>query len=70
MPDKVSFINATMVDFMTPPPTTKTEHEIHGDILWPIYVLDLILILKFMEKIFFNNFENLILSMFEIHSLN
>lgn len=33
MPDMVSFINASMVDFMTPSPTTKTEHEIHGDIV-------------------------------------
>lgn len=37
MPDKVSFINATMVDFMTPPPTTKTEHDIHGDIVARLY---------------------------------
>lgn len=37
MPDKVSFINATMIDFMTPPPTTKTEHEIQGDIVARLY---------------------------------
>lgn len=37
MPDKVSFINATMVDFLTPPPTTKTEHEIHGDLVARLY---------------------------------
>lgn len=38
MPDEVSFINATTVDFMTPPPTTKTEHDIHtSDIIARLY---------------------------------
>lgn len=37
MPDEVSFINATTVDFVTPPPTTKTEHDIHGDIIARLY---------------------------------
>lgn len=33
VPDEVNVLNATMVDFLTPAPTTKTEHEIHGDIV-------------------------------------
>lgn len=32
-PDELTVVNATMVDFMTPSPTTKAEHDIHGDIV-------------------------------------
>lgn len=32
-PDEVSIINATMVDFQTPITSTRTEQEIHGDIV-------------------------------------
>lgn len=33
VPDEVSVVNATILDFLTPSPTTKTEHDIHGDVL-------------------------------------
>lgn len=32
-PDEVSIVNATMVDFMTPGTSTRTEQDIHGDIV-------------------------------------
>lgn len=36
-PDEVTLVNATMVDFMTPSPTTKAEHNIHGNIVCRLY---------------------------------
>lgn len=33
LPDEVSTVNATTLDFITQPPTTKTEHDIHGDVV-------------------------------------
>lgn len=33
IPDEVSIVNATTLDFLTPAPTTKTEHDIHGDVV-------------------------------------
>lgn len=33
IPDEVSIVNATTLDFLTPSPTTKTEHDIHGDVV-------------------------------------
>lgn len=33
VPDEVSIVNATTIDFITPLPTTKTENDIHGDIV-------------------------------------
>lgn len=37
LPDEVNIVNATMIDFMAPLPSTKTESDIHGDIIARLY---------------------------------
>lgn len=37
LPDEVNIVNATMIDFMAPLPSTRIEADIHGDIIARLY---------------------------------